>query len=196
MGSAAKAGQALDNFNHLVMLRVRSVATANLLTEQTPQVNTYCLMPVSGVTDTAAQGTGVDFTSRNDDILNMIKTQLIGPSDVLELPQGEAFALLEGNRRYKLRIPLADPIGDPFIPESILKVAHGMKASYRTGEHWAANADWLSQYPLSQYPSGITWLPTTPTQPHEQSQVPNFTGLNASTVQNNNAVISDILGGH
>ena len=40
----------------------------DLLAEQVPQVDVVHLTPMSGVTDTAAQGTGVDFTSRNDDI--------------------------------------------------------------------------------------------------------------------------------
>lgn len=68
VGDKAKAGQILDNFNHLVMLRVRSTTTAKLLTEQVPEVDVVHLTPMSGVTDTAAQGTGVDFTSRNDDV--------------------------------------------------------------------------------------------------------------------------------
>jgi hypothetical protein len=71
---------------------------------------------LSGVTDTAAQGTGVDFASRNDDIV-------IDQSPMLRLrhsgaAQWQAFALLEGNRRYKIRIPLADTTGDPFVPHA------------------------------------------------------------------------------
>ncbi len=84
VGDRAKAGQILDNFNHLVMLRVRSVTTANLLAEQVPQVNVVHLTPMSGVTDTAAQGTGVDFTSRNDDIVTTSKAPMIEAADVLE----------------------------------------------------------------------------------------------------------------
>ena len=99
---------------------------------------------MSGVTDTAAQGTGVDFTSRNDDIVTKTKVPMIEAAQVLELPQGQAFALLEGNRRYKVRIPLADSRNDPFVPESLKKVAADMKQRYRTSEQWAKETDWLS----------------------------------------------------
>jgi len=146
VGDRAKAGQILDNFNHLVMLRVRSVTTANLLAEQVPQVDVVHLTPMSGVTDTAAQGTGVDFTSRNDDIVTKTKVPMIEAADILELPQGQAFALLEGNRRYKIRIPLADARGDPFVPESLKKVAADMKSRYRTSEQWAKETDWLGNF--------------------------------------------------
>jgi conjugative coupling factor TraD (SXT/TOL subfamily) len=155
VGDKAKAGQILDNFNHLVMLRVRSVTTANLLAEQVPQVNVLHLTPMSGVTDTAAQGTGVDFTSRNDDIVTATKVPLIEAADLLELPQGQAFALLEGNRRYKIRIPLADSTNDPFVPESLRKVAQEMKRRYRTSERWAQETDWLGSHPLGAGASGL-----------------------------------------
>lgn len=148
VGDKAKAGQILDNFNHLVMLRVRSVNTANLLAEQVPQVDVVHLTPMSGVSDSAAEGTGVDFTSRNNDIVTTTKVAMIEAADILELPQGQAFALLEGNRRFKLRIPLADTRDDPFVPESLKKVASDMKARYRTSEQWARETDWLGNQPL------------------------------------------------
>lgn len=148
VGDKAKAGQILDNFNHLVMLRVRSVTTANLLAEQVPQVDVVHLTPMSGVSDSAAEGTGVDFTSRNNDIVTTTKVAMIEAADILELPQGQAFALLEGNRRFKLRIPLADTRDDPFVPESLKKVASDMKARYRTSEQWARETDWLGNQPL------------------------------------------------
>jgi conjugative coupling factor TraD (TOL family) len=155
VGDKAKAGQILDNFNHLVMLRVRSVTTANLLAEQVPQVDVVHLTPMSGVSDTAAEGTGVDFTSRNNDIVTTTKVAMIETADVLELPQGQAFALLEGNRRFKLRIPLADTANDPFVPESLKKVATDMKARYRTSEQWARETDWLGNQPLGANATGV-----------------------------------------
>lgn len=155
VGDKAKAGQILDNFNHLCMLRVRSKATASLLTDQVPQVNVTVLTPVSGVSDTAAQGNGVDFTSQNNDIANKSKAPLIEPSDVLSLPQGQAFALLEGNRCHKIRIPLADSKDDPFIPASLKAVAEDMKRRYRTSETWAAETDWLSTQPLGAGAGGL-----------------------------------------
>lgn len=156
VGDKAKAGQILDNFNHLVMLRVRSTTTAALLSDQVQQVQIAHLTPMSGVTDTAAQGTGVDFTSRNDDIVTYTKTPLIEASDILALPQGQAFALLEGNRLYKIRIPLADTKGDAFIPDSLQKVAADMKRRYRSSETWASETDWLSSM------GNLPWLTGQP----------------------------------
>ncbi|RMX08139.1 conjugative coupling factor TraD, PFGI-1 class [Corticibacter populi] len=147
VGDKAKAGQIFDNFNHVVMLRVRSITTANLVAEQMPEVDVVHLTPVSGVTDSAAQG-GADFTSRNDDILTSVKMPMIAASDILKLPQGQAIALLEGNRAYKIRIPLADTTNDPFVPESLKKVAQDMKRRYRTSESWAAETDWLGGQPV------------------------------------------------
>ena len=40
---------------------------------------------------------------------------------------GKSHPLLEGNRRYKIRIPLADTTGDPFVPHSLKAVTEDMK---------------------------------------------------------------------
>ena len=38
---------------------------------------------------------------------------------------------------------------DPFVPESLKKVAQDMKARYRTSEQWARETDWLGNQPLA-----------------------------------------------
>ena len=135
---------------------MRSVTTARLLSDQVPEVDVMHVTPMSGVTDSAAQGTGVDFTSRNDDIITKTKAPMIEAADLLALPQGQAFALLEGNRRFKLRIPLADTRGDAFVPESLKKVAADMKLRYRTSETWAQETDWLGTINWSaEQPLGV-----------------------------------------
>ena len=48
IGSRAKAGQVAGNFNTLIMLRVKELATAEMLTQQLPKVEIYTLMQVSG----------------------------------------------------------------------------------------------------------------------------------------------------
>ena len=60
------------------------------------------------------------------------------------LPTGQAFALLEGNRLYKLRIPLADPTDDMHIPASLKAVCEDMRSRYRTSEQWWKENDWFS----------------------------------------------------
>ncbi|MBN2907901.1 MAG: conjugative transfer system coupling protein TraD, partial [Rhodobacteraceae bacterium] len=51
--SRAKAGQVAGNFNTLIMLRVKELATAEMLTSQLEDVRVHSLTEVSGVTDTA-----------------------------------------------------------------------------------------------------------------------------------------------
>ncbi|WP_458024189.1 hypothetical protein, partial [Pseudomonas aeruginosa] len=51
IGSRAKAGQIIGNFNNLFMLRVRETATAELLTNQLPKVQIYTSTPASGAND-------------------------------------------------------------------------------------------------------------------------------------------------
>lgn len=195
VGDKAKAGQILDNFNHLVMLRVRSEATASLLTNQVPEVNVTHLTPVSGVSDTAATGNGVDFTSRNDDIATTTKVPLIEPADILELPQGQAFALLEGNRRFKIRIPLADTTNDPFIPKSLRAVAEDMKRRYRTSETWAQETDWLGTQHLSTEHADLINmdLSSDSADPVDQGEYTAVFGSQGSALRST-AVVDTIMG--
>lgn len=156
LGDRARANQIIDNFNHVVMLRVRSAATANLVAEQVPQVDVATLTLVSGVTDTAAAGTGIDFTSNNQDRITSTKVPMITAADILELPKGQAFALLEGNRRYKIRIPQPEAENDDLIPASLRDVADKMRESYRTSETWwTEKEDWLATQPLLGAGAGI-----------------------------------------
>jgi hypothetical protein len=53
IGSRAKAGQVAGNFNTMLMLRVKELATAEMLTEQLPRVEVFTLMSVSGVDDSS-----------------------------------------------------------------------------------------------------------------------------------------------
>lgn len=73
--------------------------------------------PMSGVTDTGRARLVSTSPGRNDDIAKT-KVPMIEAAQVLSLPQGQAFALLEGNRRYNIRIPLADSRNDPFCSPS------------------------------------------------------------------------------
>ena len=54
LGDSAKAGQVMGNFNSLIMLRVRELETAELLTKQLPEVQVHSMTLVSGVTDTSS----------------------------------------------------------------------------------------------------------------------------------------------
>lgn len=94
IGSKAKAGQVIGNFNNLFMLRVRETATAELLTNQLPKVQIYNSTPASSANDSLNGKTA--FTSSSHDQLQATSVPMIEPAHVVGLPKGQAFALLEG----------------------------------------------------------------------------------------------------
>ena len=139
--SKPKAEQITANFNNLFMMRVRNRATALLLCEQLPDVNIDTLMAVSGVTD-SDYTTGTHFTSRNEDRISAVKTPMLDPSTLTQLPNGQAFALMEGGRLYKLRIPL--PIQskeDKALPTDIEHMVSNMKNRVIASD-WAVEEPW------------------------------------------------------
>jgi hypothetical protein len=145
LGDAAKAQQILGNFNHVVMLRVKSSETAKFFTDQLPKVDVTSLLMVSGVTDTAADQGAVDFVSRNEDRVSTIPVETLTPADIMAQPQGQAFALIEGNRLFHIRMPLpTSAADDKFLPESLRAIGEAMRAKYHTSENWAAENDWLA----------------------------------------------------
>lgn len=136
IGSRAKAGQVIGNFNNLIMLRVRETATAELMTGQLHQVDVLTSTVISGVTDSSNPETGTDFTSNTQDRIGSVSVPLIDPAALIQLPKGQAFALLEGGRLWKVRMPLPATEDDALIPENITRLAESMRASYHTGEQW------------------------------------------------------------
>src|SRR6056297_787063 len=136
IGSRARAGQVAGNFNSLIMLRVKELATAEMLTAQLPSVEVFSLMSVSGVDDSSDPESGVDFRSRNEDRISVSEVPTLSPADIIRLPKGQAFALIEGGGLWKLRMPLPDAGRDATLPASISAMAAEMEQSYSTGEHW------------------------------------------------------------
>ena len=134
IGNRAKAGQVAGNFNTMIMLRVKELATAEMLTEQLPRVEVFTLMSVSGVDDSSDPGSGVDFKSRNEDRISVSEVPLLTPAELITLPKGQAFALLEGGQLWKLRMPL--PIEDEAMPENLAEIANEMERTYITNDHW------------------------------------------------------------
>lgn len=134
IGNRAKAGQVVGNFNTLIMLRVKELATAEMLTEQLPKVEVFTLMSVSGVDDSSDPGSGVDFKSRNEDRISVSEVPMLTPAELITLPKGQAFALLEGGQLWKIRMPLPSPDAD--MPESLTQIAEEMERTYITNDHW------------------------------------------------------------
>jgi len=141
IGSRAKAGQVAGNFNTLIMFRVKELATAEMLTDQLPRVEVFTLMSVSGVDDSSDPGSGIDFRSRNEDRISVSEVPMLTAAELVRLPKGQAFALLDGGRLWKLRMPLMDDGGDPVMPANLSAIANEMERTYITNEHWYRNPE-------------------------------------------------------
>jgi conjugative coupling factor TraD (TOL family) len=141
IGNSAKAGQIIGNFNTQIFLRVKEPATAELLTNQLEMVDITTVTSVSGVVDSSDPTSGIDYISRNEDSLSLREAPTLSPANVMTLPKGQAFALLEGGQLWKIRIPLPDPANDPLLPDSITAVAQAMAAKYTTADRWWQMAD-------------------------------------------------------
>ncbi len=132
IGSRAKAGQVAGNFNTLIMLRVKELATAEMLTDQLPKVEVHSLTSVSSVDDSSEPASGVDFRSKNEDRLNSTEIPLLTAADLVTLPKGQAFALLDGGQLWKIRMPLPDSTDDQSLPDDVETIVHTMTRRYRS----------------------------------------------------------------
>lgn len=144
IGSTSKAGQIQGNFNNLIMLRVKEPKTAEVLTDQLPKVKVHELTLVSGSTDSSDPGSGVDFTSKNEDRISSREVEMINKHQIISLPKGQAFALIEGGNLYKIRMPMPEKEDDPNITTDFKEAYEQMKARYKTGEGiMSKNNVWL-----------------------------------------------------
>jgi hypothetical protein len=132
----AKAGQVAGNFNTLLMLRVRETATAEMLTKQLFHTEINQLMLVSGATDSSDRDTPVHFVSKTEQRITTQQVDLIQVHHLMSLPKGQCFALLDGGKPYKIRLPLADKSDFAAVPNSLQAVAQDMQAHYTSTEDW------------------------------------------------------------
>ncbi|WP_299259653.1 type IV conjugative transfer system coupling protein TraD [uncultured Kushneria sp.] len=136
IGSTAKAGQVVGNFNNLIMLRVREERTARLLTDQLAKVNVSTRLMVSMASDNADVNSDQDFSSSAGDRIGTESVEMLTPNDVINLPKGQAFALLEGGQLWKIRMPLPLPDKTEDVPKDVADIAGRMRAKYATGDQW------------------------------------------------------------
>ena len=163
IGNPAKAGQVAGNFNTLIMLRVKELATAEMLTAQLPPVEAFTLMSVSGVDDSSDPGSGVDFKSRNEDRISVSEVPMLGAADMVALPKGQAFALLEGGQLWKIRMPLPDSREDLLMPAALEDIAEDMQRRYITNDSWfRVRESWWQ---------GHDDIPNAGEQPHEPDKL-------------------------
>ena len=137
IGSRAKAGQVIGNFNNLFMLRVRETATAELLTNQLPKVQVFTSTTASSAND-AINGNAA-FTSNTHDQIQSVSVPMIEPAHVVSLPKGQCFALIEGGNLWKIRMPLPASDPDEVMPKDLQALAEGMrKGSVDSRDWWQA----------------------------------------------------------
>ncbi len=133
LGQKAKAGQVAGNLNTLICLRVLEEETAKLLTNKLPQnITVKSLVPVSSVSDSKHSDKTLHFTANNEDRLHTREVPLLSPADVMQLPKGQAFCLLNGGELWKIRIPLPkdDLSGIPDSVEEIVKTIENRNNPY------------------------------------------------------------------
>ena len=56
---------------------------------------------------------------------------MLTPADLVNLPKGQAFALIDGGQLYKIRMPLPDSAHDPAMPKDLAEMARDMVQRYR-----------------------------------------------------------------
>ena len=134
VGSKAKTGQILGNFNSLIMLRVKELATAEFLTKQLPQIEVRGLKTSSSASNTDTNRLSTEFSSRTDDQLVVSENPLLTASHLMGLPRGHAFAILDGNNLWKVRFPMPEK-NETFAPDNIEGVFNAMHASYEDRLH-------------------------------------------------------------
>ena len=140
VGSRAKALQVGGNFNTIVMFRVRSKETAELLTDLLPDVQVSHLTTVSAAQHQNDPRSDSHFGSSVQERVTTADVPMLRPGDLTRLPRGHAFMLTEGGNLYKLRLPLPMPDGRP-LPGDIGELVRLMRNVPR-------GADGLASRPL------------------------------------------------
>ena len=78
-----------------------------MVTHKLPErVSIQKLVQGSSVSDNPQVLGEVEFNTSNEDRLTMVEVPLLTPSDLLQLPKGQAFVLMNGGALYKICIPL------------------------------------------------------------------------------------------
>jgi hypothetical protein len=114
---------------------VRETATAELLTGQLHDVEVLTSTVISGVTDSSEPQSQSDFISNTQDRVSSLSVPLLEPAALIQLPKGQAFALLEGGQLWKIRLPLPVAENDG-LPEHIQQLTDYMRQHYHTGDQW------------------------------------------------------------
>lgn len=145
IGNKAQADQMLGNFNTVIMLRVLNESTAKILIEKQNKVNVTSIATFSGSSDNPDITSNVLFSSTTQSREMTQSVDLLRISDLSKLPKGQAFALLNGNTPYKIRIPLLKHGNDKNLPADIDHVAAEMRkrTDSPTTTEWARYKEYV-----------------------------------------------------
>ncbi len=132
----AKAGQIVGNFNQLIMLRVKELETAEILTKNLHEVSILEVMATSATTDSSEVDSEQHFQSNTGDRVTVKQKPMLSPADIMNLPKGQAFALLEGSQLWKIRMPLPIKEKDDCMPKDLQEITASMQEQYSTTENW------------------------------------------------------------
>lgn len=144
LGDQYLASVVFSNFNTLVMMRVKTKETAELLTNQLGEVYVNNVTTVSGVNDNSNVDNQIHFTSKNEDRLTTEKVAMVETDTIINLPIGQAFALLEGSRLMKLRFPMLTDCLDE-LPPTVMDMYRLMSEQYKTSENWWNPSEFTDQ---------------------------------------------------
>ncbi|MDN2483832.1 conjugative transfer system coupling protein TraD [Vibrio agarivorans] len=144
VGSAEAAGVILGNFNSTFMLRVKTLDTAEYLTQSITKGDLLGLDTMSAISSEGSKIVDDDSDETSTDGDNKanwfnarttygVKVEanepIISPQTIMTLPKGQAFAFLNAKRLVKLRFPLLREV-EGFIPPSMDAMLSDMKEKY------------------------------------------------------------------
>jgi conjugative coupling factor TraD (TOL family) len=135
--TTAKAGQVAGNMGTVVMFRCKEAATVEMFLSQLPNVPILRVIPASSSSDTSHGEDGIYYRSTNEDRFTHQEQRLIEQNDVLNLPKGQAFCLLEGGKLYKLRMPLPqqETIDIPSNIEHLIRDMRAKQSTFNENSH-------------------------------------------------------------
>ena len=85
---------------------------------------------------------------------------MLGTNDIITLPKGQAFALLEGGKLLEIRLPLPKTSPKDQIPATVELVSQDMRKKYETDSRWSLTATEKGEDAAAGRPPGaIPWNP-------------------------------------
>lgn len=132
LGSKAYANQMFGNFNTVIMFRVQDEDTSNMFVRKQRQIKVNDLLVFSGTSDSSDPNSSVDFTSSTQSRMQEVQVPLLAATDLLQLPKGQFFMLMDGNKLFKGRVPWLLPDRNDKVPDDIRLAAEKMREQYQS----------------------------------------------------------------